>query len=112
MLGRKIEDKQERAVLLAYMECIDKQAPRFIVEDMTAPSELVAALHLLLTDVWPTDDYSIARIVRSGVFFQFASRREPKLETIIGEWIGNRCHGVIYVDAIYQLRKAGLPISQ
>ena len=107
VLGRKIEDERERSILLAYMYCIDRNAPRFIVEDVNGADEMVAALDLLLTDVWAPQTYKVRRIVRSGVFFQFASRQPPQLQEIVGEWISNRRHGVVHVDAIRNLRDTG-----
>ena len=108
MLGPKISNERDRSILLAYQHCVDQGAQRFIVEETKSSDELEASLHLLLSDVWAPSTYRIRRIARSGVFMRFETVRLSTLRLTIGEWIGNRRHGVVFVDAIKALRQAEL----
>ena len=105
ILGSKVSDKRDRSVLIAYQECMDRGLQRFIIEDTCTPGQLEAALHLLLSDVWPSAAYRVRRVVRSGVFLRFEACDRPNMSSIVGEWIGNRHHGVIHVDAVKALRE-------
>ena len=106
-LGHKIDDDRERAALLAYQRCLDQNAQRFIIEDVHHPDELEQVLHLLLSDVWPPSAYRIRHIIRSGVHLRFIPLSQPNNQQMIGEWIGNRSHGVVFVSAIRDLRDIG-----
>ncbi|MGI9411862.1 MAG: hypothetical protein ACR2OV_17420, partial [Hyphomicrobiaceae bacterium] len=105
-LGHKISNERDRSVLLAYQRCIDHGSHRFIVEETTSSDELEATLHLLLNDVWAPSSYRIRRVTRSGVFLRFETLRFNDLKLTVGEWIGNRRHGVVFVDAVKELREA------
>ena len=109
-LGRKINDDREKRILLTYQTCVKTGLPRFIVTDVSHPSEMVGHLHLLLNDVWPPETYRIRPHVRSGLFLRFEERGRYGCTDIIAEWIGNRLHGVILVDAIEALRRRGRDI--
>ncbi len=106
-LGRKIDDDRERSVLLAYQQCIDKSAQRFIIEDVDHPDDLEKALHLLLSDVWPPGTYRIRQIIQSGIHMRFVPFNKPRAQQTVGEWIGNRRHGLVFVDVIHDLRVLG-----
>ncbi len=102
--GWKITDARERAVLLAYQQCIGQDADRFIIEQTGDLGELEQALHLLLSDVWNPATYRLRRVIKSGIFLRFEEISRSGAGEIVGEWIGNRSHGVVYVDAIRELR--------
>lgn len=104
-LGRKITDQREKAVLLAYQDCIDRGADLFIIEDTTSPDQLEAALHLLLSDVCDRSEYRIRYAVKSGVVLLFEERPRQRRPRIIGEWNGNRNHGAVLVSAIREIRE-------
>ena len=102
--GRRITDAREKAVLIAYQDCLDREADRFIIQDTASPDQLEAALHLLLTDVCDRAVYRIRYAVRSGVVLVFEDRSRSRRGKVIGEWNGNRKHGVVRVDAIKDIR--------
>ncbi len=108
MLGRKISDQRDRAVLLAYQRCVDQRSQKFIIEDTNSSDELETSLHLLLSDVWAPTTYRIRHVIQSGVFLRFETLHRYDLNLTIGEWIGNRRHGVVFVNALKELRETAL----
>ncbi|MGI9523700.1 MAG: hypothetical protein ACR2PG_18875 [Hyphomicrobiaceae bacterium] len=103
-LGSKVTDDRERMILLAYQKCLDNGSHRFIIEETSRSEELEHAILLLLCDIWDPKRFRIRRFVRSGVFLRFETRRSNELCLTVGQWIGNRRYGEVYVDAIREIR--------